>query len=241
VPTGMRTHSPRGPPPLPRRRALAFSDYLGHDVGFVASNGAHVVTATGLAPQLTCLQIPFPEVFTLSSDAKGYLKGSTFSSLSGLVPILTFGLFVLLRRTTCVLFRELVVEPSRYVSPLASPAFAFLRIVALWQRTRWQALLRLEVPMPGIVRGGVRLRECLVILVPPPLSPLPPCRGSGRRSPCILIDHIPRRPWPWYVMQTHFRSVNVLKELMTEARAIKGRDLRMEISPCSLRGFTESA
>jgi hypothetical protein len=99
----MRAHSPPGPPPLPRRRALEFSDYLGHeimfsDVGFVASNGAHVVTTTGLAPQLTCLQIPFPEVFTRSSDAKDYLKGGAFSALSGLVPILTFGLFVLLLR-----------------------------------------------------------------------------------------------------------------------------------------------
>jgi hypothetical protein len=40
------------------------------------------------------------------------------------------------------------------------------------------------------------------------------------------MDHIPRCPCSWCVIQLHDRIVNVLEELMLEAGATEGRDLR---------------
>jgi hypothetical protein len=53
---------------------------------------------------------------------------------------------------------------------------------------------------------------------------------SGERSKvAMLMDHIPRCPCSWYVIQLHDRIVHVLEEFMLEAGATKGRDLRLEV------------
>jgi hypothetical protein len=53
---------------------------------------------------------------------------------------------------------------------------------------------------------------------------------SGERSTsAMLIDHIPWCLSSWYVIQLHDRIVHVLEELMLEAGATKGRDLRLEV------------
>jgi hypothetical protein len=53
---------------------------------------------------------------------------------------------------------------------------------------------------------------------------------SRERSTCaMLMDHIPRYPCSWYAMQLDDRIVHVLKELVLEAGATKGRDLRLEV------------
>jgi hypothetical protein len=53
---------------------------------------------------------------------------------------------------------------------------------------------------------------------------------SGERSTiAMLMDHIPRCPCSWYIIQLHDRIVHVLEELMLEVGATKGRDLRLEI------------
>ena len=53
---------------------------------------------------------------------------------------------------------------------------------------------------------------------------------SGERSTAaMLMDHIPRCPCSWYIIQLHDRIVHVLEELMLEAGATKGRDLRLEV------------
>jgi hypothetical protein len=53
---------------------------------------------------------------------------------------------------------------------------------------------------------------------------------SGERSTiAMLMDHIPRCPCSWYIIQLHDRIVHVLEELMLEARATKGRDLGLEV------------
>jgi hypothetical protein len=44
----------------------------------------------------------------------------------------------------------------------------------------------------------------------------------------MLMDHIPRCPCSWYVIQVHDRIVHLLEEFMLEARA-KGRELRLEV------------
>jgi hypothetical protein len=41
----------------------------------------------------------------------------------------------------------------------------------------------------------------------------------------MLMDHIPRCPCSWYVIQLHGRIIHVLEEFMLEAGATKGRDL----------------
>jgi hypothetical protein len=54
---------------------------------------------------------------------------------------------------------------------------------------------------------------------------------SGERSTsAMLMDHIPRCPCSWYVIQLHDRIVHMLEELsMLEAGVTKGRDLRLEV------------
>jgi hypothetical protein len=38
----------------------------------------------------------------------------------------------------------------------------------------------------------------------------------------MLMDHIPRCPCSWYIIQVHDRIVHVLEEFMLEAGASKG-------------------
>jgi hypothetical protein len=46
---------------------------------------------------------------------------------------------------------------------------------------------------------------------------------SGERcTTAMLMDHIPRCPCSWYVIQLHDRIVHVLEESMLEAGATKG-------------------
>jgi hypothetical protein len=53
---------------------------------------------------------------------------------------------------------------------------------------------------------------------------------SGERSRAtMLMDHNPRCPCSWYVIHLHDRIVQVLEEIMLEAGAAKGRDLRLEV------------
>jgi hypothetical protein len=49
----------------------------------------------------------------------------------------------------------------------------------------------------------------------------------------MFMDHIPRYPCSWYVIQLHDRIVHVLEEFILEAVATKGRDLRLEV--CRIR------
>jgi hypothetical protein len=50
---------------------------------------------------------------------------------------------------------------------------------------------------------------------------------SGERSTnAILMDHIPRCPCSWYVIQLHDQIVHVLEKFML---ATKGRDLRLKV------------
>jgi hypothetical protein len=57
---------------------------------------------------------------------------------------------------------------------------------------------------------------------------------SGERSTvAMLMDHIPRYPCSWYVIQLHDRAVHVLEQFMPEAGATKGRNLRLEV--CRIR------
>jgi ribosomal silencing factor RsfS len=53
---------------------------------------------------------------------------------------------------------------------------------------------------------------------------------SGECSPtAMLMDHIPRCPYSWYIIQLHNRIVHVVEEFMLEAGATKGRNLRLEV------------
>jgi hypothetical protein len=52
----------------------------------------------------------------------------------------------------------------------------------------------------------------------------------GERSTvAMLMDHIPRCPCSWYIIQLHDRIVHVLEKFVLEAGATKGRDLRLEV------------
>jgi hypothetical protein len=50
-----------------------------------------------------------------------------------------------------------------------------------------------------------------------------------RSTTAMLMDHIPRCPCSWYIIQLHDRIVHVLEEFMLEAEATYGRDLRLEV------------
>ena len=53
---------------------------------------------------------------------------------------------------------------------------------------------------------------------------------SGVRSTtAMLMDHNPRCPCSWCVIQLHDRIVHVLEEFMLAAGATMGRDLRLEL------------
>jgi hypothetical protein len=109
----------------------AYSDFLGPRVDLVVSNGAPFVTATEpIVHRLTCLHVMPPENLTCSSNTKSHMQRGNPRTLRARAYILTFWRFMpLLRQTTCVLLRILVVEPSRYFSPLTSPSFVSLQIV----------------------------------------------------------------------------------------------------------------
>jgi hypothetical protein len=53
--------------------------------------------------------------------------------------------------------------------------------------------------------------------------------SDERSTIALLMDHIPRCPCSWYVIQLHDRIVHVLEEFMLEAGATKGRDLRLKV------------
>jgi hypothetical protein len=59
--------------------------------------------------------------------------------------------------------------------------------------------------------------------------------GEGSTT-TLLMDHIPRCPCSWYVIQLHDRIVHVLEEFMLEAGATKGRDLRLGVRPSAVLG-----
>jgi hypothetical protein len=58
-----------------------------------------------------------------------------------------------------------------------------------------------------------------------------PLSMSGECSTtAIFIEHTPRRPCSWYVIQLDDRIIRVLEEeIMLEAGATKGRDLPLEV------------
>jgi hypothetical protein len=75
--------------------------------------------------------------------------------------------------------------------------------------------------------GAMRLLQSLAGL---DLRRRCPAPLSGERSTtAMLMDHIPRCPCSWYVIQLHDRFVHVLEEFMLEAGATKWRDLRLEV------------
>jgi hypothetical protein len=53
--------------------------------------------------------------------------------------------------------------------------------------------------------------------------------SEERSTTAMLMDHIPRCPCSWYVMQLHDRIFHVLEEFMLKVGATKGRDLRLEV------------
>jgi hypothetical protein len=55
------------------------------------------------------------------------------------------------------------------------------------------------------------------------------CMSGERSTIAMLIDHTPRCPCSWCVIQLHDRIVHVLEEFMLEAGATNGRKLRLEV------------
>jgi hypothetical protein len=53
---------------------------------------------------------------------------------------------------------------------------------------------------------------------------------SGVRSTvAMLMDHTPRCPCSWYIIQLYDRVVHILEELRFEAGATNGRNLRLAV------------
>jgi hypothetical protein len=50
-----------------------------------------------------------------------------------------------------------------------------------------------------------------------------------RSTVAMLMDHIPRCPCSWCIIQLHDQIVQVLEDLVLEAGATKGRDLRLRV------------
>jgi hypothetical protein len=60
-----------------------------------------------------------------------------------------------------------------------------------------------------------------------------------RSATSMIMDHIRRCTCFWYVIELHYRIAKVLQEIMLEAGATKGRDLRLEVRRIRLEAFRD--
>jgi hypothetical protein len=83
--------------------------------------------------------------------------------------------------------------------------------------------------MFGSALGAMRFPQSLVGLDFHRRYRAPQSMSGERSTYSMFMDHIPRCPCSWYVIQLHDRMVHVFEEVMLEAGATKGRDLRLEV------------
>jgi hypothetical protein len=91
------------------------------------------------------------------------------------------------------------------------------------------------------VRNSMNARVISVALDRPPRPRLLPYRIVGRehRFPCLWTMYIPPCPCSHNVIRLHDRLVHVVKEFMTEAGAVKGRDLRLGVRRMRSRAYRD--
>jgi hypothetical protein len=199
------------------------SDYVGPDVELVVSP---VNNAVAPATQLTCIQLPTPNALARLGDCGGHIQRGISS--------------ILRARAYLDLLAFCRPSPPDYMREILGTGRGALAIFFASHESNFKApsdcftmaahrVLGLTAERASHVRSCPRCNEA-------PSS----SRGHGssstvsgismsseRSTTATLMDHIPRCPCSWYVIQLHDRIVHVLGEFMLEAGATKRRDLRL--------------
>jgi hypothetical protein len=201
------------------------SDYIGPDVELVVSP---VNNAVAPATPLTCLQLPTPDALTRLGDSRGHNQ-------RGISRILRARAYLDL----LVFSRPSPPEYMRVISGTGRGALALFfasyessfKVSSDCYTMAAHRVLGLTVERASHVRKCPRCNEApSESRGSSSSSTVSGIYMSGERSTThMLMDHIPRCPCSWYIIQLHDRIVHVLEEFMLEYGATKGRDLRLEV------------
>jgi hypothetical protein len=201
------------------------SDYAGPDVELVVSP---VNNAVAPATQLTCPQLPTPDALTRLGDYGGRIQRGMSRILCARAYL---DLLAFCRLSPPEYMRVILGTDSGALALVfASHEFSF-KVPSDCYTMAAHRVLGLTAERASHVRKRPRCSE----------APQESCgygssstvsgiSMSGKRSTyAMLMDHIPRCRCSWYIIQLHDRIFHVLEEFMLEARATKGRDLRLEV------------
>jgi hypothetical protein len=201
------------------------SDYAGTDVGLVVSP---VNNAVAPDTQLTCLQFPTPDALTRLGDSGGHIQ-------RGILCILRARAYLNL----LAFCRPSLPDYLRVISGTGREALA---IFFASHKSSFQVPYDCYTIAAHRVLGLTAERASHVRKCPRCNKAPSESRGYGssstvsgtsmsgeRSTSAMLMDHIPRCPCSWYIIQLHGQIVHVLEEFMLEAAATMGRDLRSEV------------
>jgi hypothetical protein len=201
------------------------SDYDGPDVELVVSPVNNAVT---LATQLTCLQLPTPNALTGSEDSGGHMQRSISR--------------ILRSRAYLELLAFCRPSPPDYMKVISGTGCGALAIFFASHESSVKVPSDCYMVAAHRVLGftaerASHVRKCPRCNEAPSKSRWHGSSStvsgnsmSGERSTSALVmDHIPRCPFSWYVIQLHDQIVHVLDEFIREAGATKGRVVRLEV------------
>jgi hypothetical protein len=202
------------------------SDYNGADVELVVSA---VHNAVAPAAQLTCIQLPTPDALTRLGDSGGHIQRGISHILRAwaYLDLLAFcrpSPPDCMRVTSGASRGALALFSFAHESSFKMPSDCYMmaahRVLGLTAERASHVRKRPRCnEAPSKSRGSISS------------STVSGTSMSGERSTtAMLMDHIPRCPCSWCIIQLHDRIVHVLEEFMLEAGATtKGRKLRLEV------------
>jgi hypothetical protein len=214
------------------------SDFARPDVELVVSP---VNNAVAPATQLTCLQlIPTLDALTRLGDSGGHIQGGISRILRAMayLNLLAFcrpsppdSMRVILGTGRGALALFFASHESSFKVPSDCYTMAAHRVLGLTaeRASHVRKCLRCnEAPLESRGSGSS--------------STVSGTSVSGERSTApMLMDHIPRCPCSWYIIQLHDRIAHVFKEFMLEAGATNGRDLRLKVRYSVGTSFSRSS
>jgi hypothetical protein len=178
--------------------------------------------------QLTCVQLPTPDALNRSGDSGGHIQRGILRILRARAYL---GLLTFCRPAPPDYMRVILGTGRGALALFFASHESNFKVPSDCYTMTAHRVLGLTSEHASHVRKCPRCNEA-------PLE----SRGSGSSSTvsgtsisdecsatAMLMDHIPRCPCSWYVIQLHDRIIHVLEQLMLEAGATKGRDLRLEV------------
>jgi hypothetical protein len=192
------------------------SDYAGPDVELVVFPVINNVVAP--AAQLTCLQLPTLDALTRSGDSGGHIQR---------------GISLILRaRAYLYIVAFCRPSPPDYMRVISDTGRGALALFFASHESRFKVPSDFYIMATHRMLGLTAKRASHVRKCPRCNEAPSKSRGSGslstvsgtyisgeRSTTAMLMDHIPRCPCSWYVIQCHDRIVHVLEEFVLEAGA----------------------